>query len=106
MPAGALCTGSWLTAALTCGLSGCLLPAACCLLQLSGSTAELATSLAGLTRLGLRCRLESAALAPEFLEGLSQVVGCHFHCRWCCSLRVLLLHVASVAWDGNSWVAH
>lgn len=41
--------------------------------QLEGSTRELGCALSGLTRLALRCRLESVALAPEFLEGLSQV---------------------------------
>ncbi len=41
--------------------------------QIVGSLAELSAALPGLTRLCLRCRMESAALAPELLEGLSQV---------------------------------
>lgn len=49
------------------------LPAACLTLQLVGSTSGVVTALAGLTQLALSCRMESAALAPDLLEGLSQV---------------------------------
>lgn len=41
--------------------------------QLVGSTRELGSALSRLTHLALRCRMESVAVAPEFLEGLSQV---------------------------------
>ncbi|PSC69897.1 Kazal-type serine protease inhibitor domain-containing [Micractinium conductrix] len=41
--------------------------------KMGGSTADVAAALPGLTRLCLRCRMESAALAPELLEGLSQL---------------------------------
>lgn len=41
-------------------------------LQVAGSLAELSEALPGLTHLSLRCRMESAALAPGLLEGLSQ----------------------------------
>lgn len=43
------------------------------LLQLEGSTAGLSSALSALTHLALRCRLESAALAPGLLEGLSSL---------------------------------
>ncbi|KAL4858951.1 Volume-regulated anion channel subunit [Chlorella vulgaris] len=42
-------------------------------LHIIGSTCDLSAALVGLTRLSLRCRIESAALAPGFLEGLSQL---------------------------------
>ena len=42
-------------------------------LQLEGSTRELGSALSQLTHLALRCRIESVAVAPEFLEGLCQV---------------------------------
>ncbi|KAL4428492.1 hypothetical protein ABPG75_002581 [Micractinium tetrahymenae] len=41
--------------------------------KIAGSLAELAAALPGLTHLSLCCRMESAALAPELLEGLSQL---------------------------------
>lgn len=57
-----------------------LIPPPSFALQLDGSTAGLAPALSSLTRLSLRCRLESAALAPDFPEGLSQLrrleLGC------------------------------
>ncbi|EFN55411.1 hypothetical protein CHLNCDRAFT_134537 [Chlorella variabilis] len=42
-------------------------------LRLVGSTSGVVTALAGLTQLALSCRMESAALAPDLLEGLSQL---------------------------------
>lgn len=42
-------------------------------LQLEGSTVGLSAALSALTHLALRCRLESAALAPGLLEGLSSL---------------------------------
>lgn len=44
-----------------------------CAAQLVGSTRELGAALSHLTHLALRCRVESVAVAPEFLESLSQV---------------------------------
>jgi hypothetical protein len=41
--------------------------------KLVGSTRELGAALSRLTHLALRCRMESVAVAPEFLEGLSQL---------------------------------
>lgn len=41
--------------------------------KLVGSTRELGSALSRLTHLALRCRMESVAVAPEFLEGLSQL---------------------------------
>ncbi len=41
--------------------------------QIVGSTSGVASALSGLTQLSLSCRLELAALAPDFLESLSQV---------------------------------
>lgn len=41
--------------------------------KIVGSTADVATALAGLTQLSICCRMEAAALDPQLLEGLSQV---------------------------------
>jgi len=40
---------------------------------MAGSMRELGSALSRLTNLALRCRLEATAVAPEWLEGLSQV---------------------------------